>query len=1370
MLDSLKNLLFSDGYMPHGHCYLWQTPLVSLYVTSDLLIALAYFSIPAMLVYFVSQRKDVPFSQVFVLFGTFIVLCGLGHLLDIWTVWHPAYWVVGLERALTALISCYTALQMVTLLPQILALKTPEQLEAVNQELQEQIAERQRTEEILQAIVMGTSSVTGDAFFPALAENLASALGVAYVMVGEVADESLQRLRSLALWAGDRLIHEPVEYDLTDTPCKTALEAGSLCNYPSRLQQLFPSMRVPEDLSVESYVGVPLVDDQKNPIGHLCILDTKPFQVNDRTEILFQVFAARAATELQRKWAEDEKRRAYEELEFRVQERTTELVTANKALESEIQERLQIEAMLRDAVQREQAARALVEASEKRFRLLTETIPQHVWTALPDGRLTYANQRVYDYFGCPGEQILGLGWQQLVHPDDLASCFECWEHATATNTQFEAEFRLLRGADQIYRWHIARALPICNDGTLISWFGTSTDIDDQKRVEAEQRQQMRLSALRADVGTALTEGETLRDMLQRCAVALNEHLSAAFARIWTLDPTERVLVLQASAGMYTHIDGGHARVPVGMYKIGWIAEHRQPHLTNHVTTDPRVSDKEWAIREGMVSFAGYPLLIKDRLLGVMAIFARYPLTERVLAEMESVASAIAIGIDRKLTEAALRQTATREQAAARMLRQMRATLNLETIFQTTTEELRQVVQCDRVLVYRFNHDWSGELVYESVAEGWQILIPPNPAQSKLMQNATDQADCVIKVMTGEELAIQDTYLQETQGGAYAQSGNYRCVADIYAAGFDACYLELLELLQARAYIIVPIFLGKNLWGLLAVYQNSGPRQWETSEIKIVTQTASQLGVAVQQAELLAQTKQQAEELQLAKDAADRANRAKSEFLANMSHELRTPLNAILGFTQLMNKDSSLSPEHQQYIGIINRSGEHLLNLINDILEMSKIEAGRNSLHESDFDLYALLENLEEMFRLRASSRHLMLRFDRAADVPQYIHTDEGKLRQVLINLLGNAIKFTKQGHVILRVTIASGVQEALSGVQDKFVLPPAPPHPQPPSLNPQITLHFEVEDTGPGIAADEMHRLFEAFSQTRTGIRASEGTGLGLPISQTFVRLMGGEIMVASQVGRGSVFSFDVQVALAEVTAVVTSRSDRLRVVGLAPGQPTYRILVAEDIATNRLLLMKLLCPLGFAVQEAIDGKVALDIWQQWQPHLILMDMHMPVLNGYEATYQIKASPAGKNTIVIALTASAFEEQRQVILAAGCDDFIRKPFQEAELLEKLSQHLNITYLYDEAAVPTLESGQVSNAEDTSQAAADNALALAQLRTMPDAWVDELSHAAAQCSDVSVLRLLEQVPTDRSHLVEKLRDLANNFRFDQIHSLVQQKTN
>ncbi|MDW8200990.1 MAG: ATP-binding protein, partial [Cyanobacteriota bacterium SKYGB_h_bin112] len=818
-----------------------------------------------------------------------------------------------------------------------------------------------------------------------------------------------------------------------------------------------------------------------------------------------------------------------------------------------------------------------------------ESIPQHVWTATPDGRLDCVNQRAIDYFG--SAQLLDRSWQQFIHPEDLVTYNENWERAIVTHSQFETELRLRRASDQVYRWHIARALPMQDEtGQIMRWFGTSTDINDQKQAEIT-----------------------------------------------------------------------------------------------------------------------------------------------------------------------LQKAAERERAIARITQQMRQTLDLKTIFASTTDELRHVIQCDRVLVYRFKPDWSGEVVYESVAPGWQVVIPPKPEQLKLLQSAVENADCIVKTLSGDEIVIQDTYLQETQGGFYTESGSYRCVTDIYAAGFDDCYLELLELLQARAYVTVPIFWGQYLWGLLAVYQNSGPRQWRESVIKIVTQTSNQLGVAVQQAELLAQTQQQAEDLRQAKEAADAANRAKSEFLANMSHELRTPLNAILGFAQLMAKDSTLSPEHQQYTDIINRSGEHLLKLINDILEMSKIEAGRTSLNESEFDLYALLDDLEEMLSLRATAKRLTLTFDRAADVPQYICSDESKLRQVLLNLLSNAIKFTSQGQVTMRVRVA---QNGANLAPNRVNLDSDETASQP------VTLHFEVEDTGAGIAPEEMARLFEAFTQTRTGIKASEGTGLGLPISQTFVRLMGGEITVTSQVGQGSLFAFDIQATLANAALVATTRYDQRQVIGLAPGQPTYRILIAEDIPTNRLLLVRLLSPLGFEIKEAENGQVALDIWRDWQPHVILMDMHMPVLDGYEATRYIKAAATSHDTVIIALTASAFEEQRRAILSAGCDDFVRKPFQACELLEKLSHHLGIVYEYAEASTDPSKSAVLGNGV-ISDSDNDRPLTAQCLTTMPSDWLDNLRHAAVLCSDVSVLQLIEQVPPEQSQIARGLSELVENFRFDRIQSLAEQ---
>ena len=381
------------------------------------------------------------------------------------------------------------------------------------------------------------------------------------------------------------------------------------------------------------------------------------------------------------------------------------------------------------------------------------------------------------------------------------------------------------------------------------------------------------------------------------------------------------------------------------------------------------------------------------------------------------------------------------------------------------------------------------------------------------------------------------------------------------------------------------------------------------------------------------------------------SRSKSLFLAHMSHELRTPLSAILGFTELMSRDVSLSINHSKYINIINRAGEHLLALINDILEMSKIEAGQAKLREENFDLYSQINSLEEMLRLKATSKGLKLVFQRDPEVPQHIYTDEGKLRQVLINLLSNAIKFTNQGTVTLRV-------------KSQEFKPLNNPH--------QIMnlLTFEVSDTGPGIAPEEQHKLFEVFSQTETGIKSGQGTGLGLPISQKFVQLMGGEITVSSKLNEGTQFNFTIPVTTVKASQIETTQTSQ-KVTGLAASQPKFRILITDDNPQNCFLLMQLLSSIGFEVQEAANGQEALEIWSRWKPDMIFMDMKMPVMDGYTAIQNIRASREGNATVIIALTAHAFEEERQSILSVGCDDFIRKPFQQQEILAAINRHLKV---------------------------------------------------------------------------------------------------
>jgi PAS domain S-box-containing protein len=466
-------------------------------------------------------------------------------------------------------------------------------------------------------------------------------------------------------------------------------------------------------------------------------------------------------------------------------------------------------------------------------------------------------------------------------------------------------------------------------------------------------------------------------------------------------------------------------------------------------------------------------------------------------------------------------------------------------------------------------------------------------------------------------------------------------------------------------------------------------------------------------------------------AAEQANQAKSEFLANMSHELRTPLNAILGFTQVMSQDYSLSSEHQNNLSIINRAGEHLLDLINDILEMSKIEAGRISLDIHSFDLIYLLTNLEEMLRFRATSKGLKLAFEYTENVPHYIQTDESKLRQVLINLLGNAIKFTDSGSVVLRVSKGQNNQ-----------------------------LLFEVQDTGLGIAPQELDLLFTAFGQTETGKKSHQGTGLGLAISRKYVQLMGGGISVSSKLNLGSTFTFDIQIGIAAASEIQPQQKHD-QILGLVDSQTEYRLLVVDDATESRQLLVKILSSIGFQVREATNGVEAIAHWETWQPHLIFMDMRMPIMDGYEATRIIKEqTQADTQTIIIAVTASAFEEECQKILLNGCDDLICKPFKQELLLEKVSEHLGVKYINQ------VETASTASINQPTQIFLHDAELLCHLSRISPELLEKIHHAAASCSDDMILELIQQIPAHENQIFQFLRDLAHDYQFEKIMELTQ----
>lgn len=408
----------------------------------------------------------------------------------------------------------------------------------------------------------------------------------------------------------------------------------------------------------------------------------------------------------------------------------------------------------------------------------------------------------------------------------------------------------------------------------------------------------------------------------------------------------------------------------------------------------------------------------------------------------------------------------------------------------------------------------------------------------------------------------------------------------------------------------------------------------------------------------------AEAMRRAQKRAEAANLAKSVFLSTMSHELRTPLNAILGFSALMRNDPSLSEGQRENLDIINRSGGHLLSLINDVLDMAKIEAGRVVLEVESFDLGTLVRDITDMLGKRAEEKGLQLLLDQSSEFPRFIKSDKEKLRQVIVNLVSNAIKYTHQGGVTLRL----GVQP-----RDKT-----------------IRLVIEVEDSGIGISKADQARIFEPFVQV--GKTATQkGTGLGLSIVHKYVELIGGNIEVESTPNIGSLFRVNLPVQSVEKADVMPSESENERMIGLASGQPDYRILIVEDQLENQLLLQRLLQDAGFTVKVAQNGAEAIDLFQSYHPHFIWMDRRMPVMDGLEATQRIRAMADGKDVKIAAVTASAFADQREEMLAAGMDDFVRKPYRPAEIFDCMKRQLGVHFVYEPIVRAEAESTLSSSA-------------------------------------------------------------------------------
>lgn len=687
-----------------------------------------------------------------------------------------------------------------------------------------------------------------------------------------------------------------------------------------------------------------------------------------------------------------------------------------------------------EMAQTRQLSEETLRASEERFRQLAANIQEVFFIEEREPRrVSYVSPAYERIWGRSPDELRHApdAWAEAIVPEDRARVFATFEHTlNGESTSYSEEYTIIR-ADGERRRISERGFLISEAGRPVRVVGVATDISERQAAEQALRSQTLVTTFTAKIGEALSGEGSSREVLQSCCQAMVDYLGAAFGRIWTLDAAEQVLELQASAGLYTHIDGGHARVPVGMFKIGKIASEKLPHLTNAVIGDPRVGDQEWAQREGIVAFAGYPMLVENRVLGVVAMFARQALAPTVLEALATAAERITQFLERR-----------------------------------------------------------------------------------------------------------------------------------------------------RAF----------------------------------------------------------EELAQAKDAADAANRAKSEFLATMSHEIRTPMNGVIGTIGLL-LDSELTTRQRELAVIARSSADALLTVINDILDFSKIEAGRMTIEPTPFDLLVTLEEVSEMFASRLEEKNVEMILRYAPGTPRHFIGDAGRLRQVLANLVNNAVKFTERGHVLVSIEV-----EPSEAVAAAAAPPPtmAADRDEPSFItNNQETaigVRFAVEDTGIGIAPQALDTLFKRFTQAdATTTRRFGGTGLGLAICKRLVALMGGKIGVTSKVGEGSTFWVTLPLLLDSNPAPT--------VVPLATDLAGLRVLIVDDNAVNRRVMHEQVTSwkmrgglAASAVEALISLRAALAAGDPF--HIALLDYHMPDIDGVMLAKAIHADPPMRELSLI-LLASLLEQNQE---------------------------------------------------------------------------------------------------------------------------------
>jgi len=853
------------------------------------------------------------------------------------------------------------------------------------------------------------------------------------------------------------------------------------------------------------------------------------------------------------------------------------------------------------------------------------------------GRITLINKKGLELIGYEEREIIGQSWFDLCIPapmrEEVRGVFnELMTSGIISAEYYENPIKTKDGSERILAFH--NVVVRTESGEITGVLSSGEDITEQKWAHDQLNQRVHHAALGADVGVALTRGGDLRVTLQLCAEAMTQHLNAAFARIWTFNERERVLELQASAGMYTHINGAHGRVPVGKFKIGLIAAERKPHLTNQVIGDPRVGDQEWAKKEGMVAFAGYPLIVQDRLVGVMAMFSRSRVPEATMSSLGSVADVIALGIERKNNEVSL-ETYSKELSSLNIAsNSLMLIMNLKDIYQETCNVIYSVFDVKMI--------WLG-IIDEKTFDVRPVAFAGK--EDGYLSNIKVTWDNSPFGMgpTGMAIKSKKTYKENTTDTAFAPwyseatKRGYNVVVSVpIVYERDKCVGALNLYSDNQDYFTVDRLKLFQIFANQAAIAIENAKLIEGLEVKIAERTED-----LEETNIELQTINR--ELKLRREEAESGSRSKSDFLANMSHELRTPLNAVIGLSQVLLEQTfgPLNAKQSEYLDGVKQSGNHLLELINEILDLSKIEAGKEEFEPAVFLMTDALKNAFMMVREKAMKHGIELFQDFGPEVGLF-YADERRVKQVLFNLLSNAVKFTEPGGKV-----------GLEAHQD------------------ERALTITVWDTGVGIPENKRNLIFQPFQQLDSSLsKKYEGTGLGLVLSKRLVEMHGGTITFGPREGGGTNFMIALPVLSHTQTMVpphtgqaqTPPREERGQVVG-------KKIMIAEDNQLNMLLAADFLKGQSFIIVEAASGEIALEKAALEKPDVILLDIQMPGIDGFEVIRRLKGNSALNHIPVIAMTALAMKGDEELCLRAGFDDYISKPINLREMLNKIERRL-----------------------------------------------------------------------------------------------------